>query len=91
MLVFMLLALALLILLLISFLAWLALSSLRSVWPLAPDPLKRLFFGISAGKLVAMTVTFSSPFFNFSSRIVPKITLASLSMDSVIILAASWI
>ena len=77
-------------LLCISFFTVAGVSSFRSVW-LVFVPLKRFLRGISAGKLVAMTVTLISPFFNFSSRIVPKITFASLSIDSVIIFAASWI
>ena len=42
---------------------------------------------LSAGKPVAMTVTFISPFFSLSSLMVPNMTLASGSIDSVMMVA----
>ena len=41
-----------------------------------------------AGNPVAMTVTLISPFFSLSSFMVPNITLASGSIDSVMMVAA---
>ena len=51
---------------------------------------KRVFFGASVGKPVAMTVTRTSPFLSLSSLMAPKMILAFGSTDSVMILAASW-